>query len=1293
MKDTNVFPFYASDKDQYDSHYKHVMFVPGKAVQARELTESQLLLARQNWSNWDTLYKNGSVTDGCSLTVTLDPYGQDTVTVPIGKFYYQGRILEVEEQIINIDGSGDENVGFFVEETFINYSEDSTLVDSANGYTNYGLDGAQRLKIEVKLVKIIDAIDNEITLPSNQKYSDADGVTLLWNLTDGVVQNYLRTPDYTLLSKVLAKRTYETSGNYLVEGMKLKIGPSTVPDKIKVIVEPGICYVKGYDNTFITQKVLQVDKSLTTQDFSLEPHTYHSGTSNYQLIHPFVVTNTSVKPITIIAEVVDDNVIMTRGVGDSDVLTDIYLTTYNSVTSVISVTGSGTYVRDVDYELIGDLDGYSIHWISGNRPSTASEYTVSLTYLKNLIRDTDFTVEVDPYEVTDVYNIIISNSIELVDSSEMIVDYSIYKARTDLYSIDKFGNIIATIGVPTSYDQTIIPPFSDEMLPLGWIKFMPGLDYDETLLYEYKFVRTTMFDLHYMRKRVDDLETNVAALALEGEAKEGELPTTLKGIFADPFNTLYKADLIADDYYAATNLIDGELYMVSLQKEVVLDRTSDIRTNIDEYTDTEDNPKLLTLKKNSESVFFSQLLKTDTMNCNPWGYIKMAPSATIHPSGDEWVDTVVQEATIVNNQTRKSTTAIHQLQWVSNPTNDTQFIKQTRRDVGSKVSYSQMQIGENLITYARQGWVYLSGKNFEPAGIITATFGGIIVTLVPIAPYIGTSPNVTVAADGSFQAKFYIPSGVTNGNIELKMVDEYNNQCVAIYKSKGIQKIIQNRTTITKITDLNTDIFDIVKPPVTPDIIPIPVPPTPPVVPVIEDPVIPRRPEKPVTNDPVAESFIFDSDKVLTSIGFYFGTKATTHTPPSTAADYYNYSGFQPTQPVILTIGLVVNGTPDSKNLIHSQNIYPSEITTSLYGTVESKITLKKPIYIPAMTEFYISIGSKSTEYSVFYAKLGQKDIRTMSVVTAQPYQDGVMFTSSNGITWTANQDSDLTIQLYSGVFSTTGSFIMENISFPDGGWTGFGRFMYLNDLNILPNTNALFYYSLNGGTTWTQFTPSSEVNTALASTNLKLKCELSGNGTATPIINVKNTLLFFKYDLSKDNIYRTKQVNPVPAYNNIKIIVDEYLPTGTSLTKEFAGDIYNYQWFRIVSDPIESVSIGSGFYRNTYIFDFKLLQRLTVSSISGFAVGNIVNSKAKIVSIDTINKYIWILLDDSGKTPYAPSDSLNNGTVTQTISAALDYENESEWFLMMTGKILLESTSYWKSPVCKNYRIVATAQ
>ena len=67
--DFNVDPYY----DDYDEtkNFHRILFKPGYAVQAREVTQLQTILQKQVERHGEHLFKNGSIVLGCELNIQV----------------------------------------------------------------------------------------------------------------------------------------------------------------------------------------------------------------------------------------------------------------------------------------------------------------------------------------------------------------------------------------------------------------------------------------------------------------------------------------------------------------------------------------------------------------------------------------------------------------------------------------------------------------------------------------------------------------------------------------------------------------------------------------------------------------------------------------------------------------------------------------------------------------------------------------------------------------------------------------------------------------------------------------------------------------------------------------------------------------------------------------------------------------------------------------------------------------------------------------------------------------------
>ena len=118
------------------------------------------------------------------------------------------------EQVLVLDkytNSPSYRVGLSITESFVTPNDDASLNDNAAGSSNVNAPGAHRFKIDLTLAKK--------TLTSTE---DSNFVELL-RLSEGIIQNRVRTTEYAVLEETLARRTFDESGDYSVRGFDLDI--------------------------------------------------------------------------------------------------------------------------------------------------------------------------------------------------------------------------------------------------------------------------------------------------------------------------------------------------------------------------------------------------------------------------------------------------------------------------------------------------------------------------------------------------------------------------------------------------------------------------------------------------------------------------------------------------------------------------------------------------------------------------------------------------------------------------------------------------------------------------------------------------------------------------------------------------------------------------------------------------------------------------------------------------------------------------------------------------------------
>src|SRR6056300_1336745 len=250
-------------------------------------------------NNTSTVFSNSetiSVSTTLSETLTtVSAVVDSTATgsaaeIQAGTYYINGFHVSVTNQTIILDkysNTPSYRVGLLVTDSFVTSNEDTTLNDNAQGVSNTNAPGAHRFKINLTLTKkLISSTD------------DTNFVELL-RLKNGILQNQVRTTDYSILEDTLARRTFDESGDYVVRDFDLDLREHLIDGnnrgiyteanggletKIAAGLSPGKAYVKGYEIETIGTSFVDVNKA---RDFD----TQNAFQTNFDVGNYVNVTN------------------------------------------------------------------------------------------------------------------------------------------------------------------------------------------------------------------------------------------------------------------------------------------------------------------------------------------------------------------------------------------------------------------------------------------------------------------------------------------------------------------------------------------------------------------------------------------------------------------------------------------------------------------------------------------------------------------------------------------------------------------------------------------------------------------------------------------------------------------------------------------------------------------------------------------------------------------------------------------------------------------------------------------
>lgn len=263
--------------------YTELLFRAGKVLQSKEVNELQSVLKQQIRNVGNTILTDGDKIEGCQLVID-----GTKATVTRGKLYLNGNIRDIKDTTVTIKGKGAETIGALIEQEVVTPDDDPDLFDQASGFDNYNRDGAFRLKENVKIV---------VNDPK---------ASVMFNLVDGEQIKVNSSEDLTQLDKVnltLARRTFDESGNYKVNGLEITNRNKFDNNKVYISVEPGKAYVKGFEVLKLASTTLGLNRAEVTKSIANEPKIYSKTVNTYKVNNPYT-TDLEISAIVEVTETV-----------------------------------------------------------------------------------------------------------------------------------------------------------------------------------------------------------------------------------------------------------------------------------------------------------------------------------------------------------------------------------------------------------------------------------------------------------------------------------------------------------------------------------------------------------------------------------------------------------------------------------------------------------------------------------------------------------------------------------------------------------------------------------------------------------------------------------------------------------------------------------------------------------------------------------------------------------------------------------------------------------------------------
>ena len=300
--------------------------------------------------------------------------------------------------------------------------------------------------------------------------------------------------------------------------------------------------------------------------------------------------------------------------------------------------------------------------------------------------------------------------------------------------------------------------------------------------------------------------------------------------------------------------------------------------------------------------------------------------------------------------------------------------------------------------------------------------------------------------------------------------------------------------------------------------------------------------------DPLAQTFTLPERRVIGSLELWFTAKGGS-------------------APVIVQIRETQVGTPTTTVLTEGR-LLAADIKTDGNAT---RIALD-PVALEANREYAMVVLTDDANHAVAVAELGKYDPRT-GWVTAQPYQIGVLLSSSNGITWTAHQTQDLTFRLLGCRFSQAS----KTVSLGQYTVTNLSDVMALAGVERpAAGTDVQFLASDAQGRTYTLSEDQGLALSEKLSGNLAVSARLTGTEVSSPILYPGTQLVFGTLEAEGDYLSRAI---PAAATFNLSVTFDALMP-GTASVSVQAESGTPGSFTDLVLD--KGVEVGNGWVERT---------------------------------------------------------------------------------------------------------------
>lgn len=565
---------------------------------------------------------------------------------------------------------------------------------------------------------------------------------------------------------------------------------------------------------------------------------------------------------------------------------------------------------------------------------------------------------------------------DVIKSSDTIrADVEFYLSRIDTVYIDSSKAFGIAKGI--SAISPVAPNIPDNAMRLYDINVKPyTYGKNDLTIRKEDNRRYTMRDIGKLEKRIENLEYYVTLSMLEQSANSIQVIDSTtgnnrfkNGFAADGFTSDVMSDLLHPEWQANIDLVKNEL--VPHMRENAFSLTAG------SYSGIASKGNVSKTLDYTVVDLIKQPYATRTINVNPYAVFTWNGTVKLSPNQDFW-----REVRFVDNAggilSTTTYTPADSRYYFSVPTSSGTSSRtsvstsgNTTTTTTTNTTVTDILLSEQAARFMRPITIQYVAQGLKPYTKLNAYYDDKNINL-----YVS---NLRTDAFGNVSGSFNVPSSsFKTGTGVFRLTDgvtfdteDKSTDANTTFVSNGIVETRNKQVTsaVFQTTQVNRD----------------------------------RGSRNNRDRDPIAQSFRIVNSRgaFIDSVGVAFAKKASTI-------------------PVTCQIRQMSNGLP-SNTVVAEKTILPSVVATSTTGKVFTYFTFDEPVYLAA-DEYCLVLLADTHEYTVYHARMGEALVTGDGAVSKQPHT-GVMFSSSNGSTWTPHQSDDMTFVIRRAKFNASGSF------------------------------------------------------------------------------------------------------------------------------------------------------------------------------------------------------------------------------------------------------------------------------